>query len=293
VKPARFDYHRAESADEAVEIKERYEGDASVLAGGQSLVPMLNFRLARPRALVDLNGIPGLAGIKVGKDGVHVRAMTRQRDLERNADAMAACPILGGALAHVAHQVVRNRGTVGGSIAHADAAAELPAALLAVDGRVRVLGKNGERMIEASDLLEFHLSTSLEPDEVLIEAEFPALPPRAGTAFQEAARRHGDYALAGVCVVLTIDDLGQVEQPRLSYLGVAPTAVRATAAEKLLAGEAAGPSAFAAAGDAAREVVDAIDEEQASVAYRRQLVEVLTRRALGEAYALAKGAEAR
>jgi carbon-monoxide dehydrogenase medium subunit len=287
MKPGRFEFHRAESVEEAVSLKARYEGEASVLAGGQSLVPMLNFRLARPRALVDLNGIADLAGISVRDGAVHVRAMTRQRDLERHSDATAACPILSGALGHVAHQVVRNRGTVGGSIAHADAAAELPAALLAVDGRVRVQGAAGERTIEAEDLLEFHMSTSLEPDEVLVEVEFPTLPPRTGAACKEVARRHGDYALAGVCAALTLGGGGRVERARLAYFGVAPTAVRAPEAERLLAGAAAEPEAFAAAGHAACELVDAIDEEQASVAYRRRLVDILTRRALEEAYAAA------
>jgi aerobic carbon-monoxide dehydrogenase medium subunit len=287
MKPARFEFHRARSVEEAVALRARYEGEASLLAGGQSLVPMLNFRLARPRALVDLNGIEDLSGITMRDGAVHVRAMTRQRDLERHAEAMIACSILSGALDHVAHQVVRNRGTVGGSIAHADAAAELPAALLAVDGRVRVQGPAGERTIEAEDLLEFHMSTSLAPDEVLVEVEFPTLPPRTGAACKEVARRHGDYALAGVCAALTLDDGGRVERARLAYLGVAPTAVRAPEAERMLAGAAAEPEAFAAAGRAAREVVDAIDEEQASVAYRRRLVEILTRRALDEAYSVA------
>lgn len=283
MKPGRFELHRPASVEEAVALKARYDGDASVLAGGQSLIPMLNFRLARPRALVDLNGIDGLSGIAVGDGAVRVRAMTRQRDLERHDAAMSACPVLPRALSHVAHQVIRNRGTVGGSIAHADAAAELPAALLAVDGRVRVQGLGGERTIAAGDLLEFHLSTSLTPDEVLVEAEYPALPPRTGAACEEFARRHGDYALAGVCAALTLDGDGRVERARLAYLGVAPTAVRAPEAEALLTGEPAEPEVFAAAARAARDVVDAVDEEQASVAYRKRLVEVLTRRALESA----------
>lgn len=285
MKPGRFEYHRPASVAEAVELKASYDGEAAILAGGQSLVPMLNFRLARPRAVVDINGIGELAGVEVGDGVVRVRAMTRQRALERHAPAIAACPVLGPALARVAHQVVRNRGTVGGSIAHADAAAELPAALLAVDGRVRVRGQGGERVIDVGDLLEFHMSTTLEPGEVLVEVEFPALPARTGAACLEVARRHGDYALAGVCAALTVDDDGRVAGARLACFGVAPTAVRATAAEELLDGETAGAAAFAAAGRAAREVVDAVDEEQASLAYRTRLVEVLTRRALTEAHA--------
>jgi aerobic carbon-monoxide dehydrogenase medium subunit len=283
VKPSRFDYHRPATVAEAAELMAGYEGDASALAGGQSLVPMLNFRLARPRAIVDLNAVDGLSGIHVDDGSVRVRAMTRQRDLEQHVEAVRACPLLGGALANVAHQVVRNRGTVGGSIAHGDAAAELPAALRALDGRVRVQGTGGDRWIEAGDLYEFHLSTSLEPDEILVEAEFPRLPPRTGTAVMEVTRRHGDYALAGVCAVLTLDEAGSVADARLGYLGVAPTTVRAHEAERALVGEIASDEAIDAAAKSARDVVDAIDEEQASVAYRRRLVEVLTARALRHA----------
>jgi carbon-monoxide dehydrogenase medium subunit len=283
MKPGRFELHRPGSVADAVALKARFDGEASVLAGGQSLVPMLNFRLARPQALVDLNGVDGLSGIAVGDGAVRVQAMTRQRELERHDEAMSACPLLPYALGHVAHQVIRNRGTVGGSIAHADAAAELPAALLAVDGRVRVQGVAGERTIEAEELLEFHLSTTLAPDEVLVEVEFPALPARTGAACEEVARRHGDYALAGVCAALTLDEAGRVERTRLALFGVAPTAVRAPQAEALLAGAEPGAEAFGAAAHAAREVVDAVDEEQASVAFRKRLVEVLTRRALENA----------
>lgn len=289
MKPARFLYHRPEAIEEAVEVKARYDGEASALAGGQSLVPMLNFRLARPEALVDLNGVDGLAGIEVGNGSVRVGAMTRQRDLERHREAIAACPLAGQALANLAHQVVRNRGTVGGSLAHADAAAELPAVLRALDGRVRVLGTGGERWIGAGDLFEFHLSTSLAPDEILVEVELPATPPRTGTAMSEVARRHGDFALAGVCAAVTIDEDGSVTEARLAYLGVAPTPVRATDAERLLVAEGTGPEAIEAAAAAARDVVDAIDEEQASVAYRRRLVEVLTASALREAHARSGG----
>jgi carbon-monoxide dehydrogenase medium subunit len=289
VKPGRFDYHRPGTVDEAVALKDRYDGEASVLAGGQSLVPMLNFRLARPQALVDLNGVGDLTGITVADGAVRVGAMTRQRDLERHAGAVAACPLVRDALAHVAHQVIRNRGTVGGSIAHADAAAELPAALLTAGGRVRTRGTGGDRVVAAGDLFEFHMTTTLEPDEVLVEVEFPALPPRTGTACEEVARRHGDFALAGVLAAVTLDERGRVNRARLGYFGVAPTPVRATAAEALLAGEEPGAELFAAAGQAARDVVETVDDDQASVAYRRRLVEVLTRRALGTASRRANG----
>ncbi len=288
MKPATFDFHRPDSVEEAIELKARYEGEASVLAGGQSLIPMMNFRLARPEALVDLNGIAGLSGIAVEDGVVRVGAMTRQRDLERHAEAGAACALLREVLANVAHQVIRNRGTVGGSVAHADAAAELPAALLAVDGRIRARGPAGERVVGADDLFEFHLTTSLEPDELLTDVEFPVLPPRTGVACEEVTRRHGDYALAGVCAVVTLDERERVERARLAYLGVASRPVRAEAAEALVAGEEPGAELFAEAGRAARDVVEGVDEEQASVAYRRRLVGILTRRGLAAAVSRAR-----
>ncbi|MEA2316224.1 MAG: aerobic carbon-monoxide dehydrogenase medium subunit [Solirubrobacteraceae bacterium] len=288
MKPPKFEYVRAASVDEAAVVKAAHDGDASILAGGQSLIPMLNFRLARPSALIDLNHVDGLAYVRVGDDAVRVGAMTRQRDVERHEDAALACPVLPQALAHVAHPVVRNRGTIGGTVAHADAAAETPAALLALDGRVRVRGTAGERTIEAADLFVFHLTSSLRVDEVLVEVEFPRLPAGAGSAFREVTRRHGDYALAGVCAIAVLGEDGSMRDVRLAYSGIAPTTIRATAAEDLLAGAAPSAEAFAAAGAAAADCVDAIDEEQATVAYRRQLVRSLTARALEDACAAAR-----
>jgi carbon-monoxide dehydrogenase medium subunit len=209
--------------------------------------------------------------------------MTRQAALERRADAMAACPVLGQALHHVAHPVIRSRGTVGGTIAHADASAEMPTVLLTLDGRVTVHGTGGTRTIDAADLFEFHLTTSLTADVVLTEVEFPVLPARSGSAFHEYARRHGDYALAGVCAVVTLDDGGCISDVRLGCSGIAPTPVRAREAEAALRGAAPGAAAFAEAGELAAACVDAVDEEQASVAYRRKLVRTLTTRALTEA----------
>ncbi len=286
MKPPRLEYVRPETLDEAIATKARYDGDASVLAGGQSLVPMLNFRLARPQALVDLSGVDGLAGIAVADGHVRVGAMTRQRALERHADAMAACPVLGDALEHVAHPVIRNRGTVGGTIAHADAAAELPTALTAVDGSVRVCGTGGERIIPVGELFEFHLTTSLDVDEVIVEVRFPAVPRTAGTAFVEVARRHGDYALAGVCAIVDVDG-GAIRSARIACSGIAPTPVRARDAEALLAGQAPEPDVLEAAGAAAAGLVDAVDEEQASVAYRQRLVRTLIARAVAQAFARA------
>jgi carbon-monoxide dehydrogenase medium subunit len=288
MKPPKFEYVRAGTVDEAVAVKAAHAGEASVLAGGQSLIPMLNFRLARPAALIDLNHVDGLAYVRVEDDAVRVGAMTRQRDVEHHGEAARACPVLAQALAHVAHPVVRNRGTIGGTIAHADAAAEPPTALMALEGRVRVRGTGGERTIEAADLFVFHLTSSLQVDEVLVEVEFPRLPAGAGSSFHEVTRRHGDYALAGVCAVAGLAEDGSMRDVRLAYSGIASTPIRATSAEELLAGAAPSAEAFAAAGEQAAGYVDAVDEEQATVAYRRQLVRTLTARALEDACAAAR-----
>jgi carbon-monoxide dehydrogenase medium subunit len=285
MKPPQFDYVAPETVAEAVHLKALYEGEAAVLAGGQSLVPMLNFRLARPAALIDLRRIRGLDAIRVDGSNVRVGAMTRQRDLERHKAAAAACPVVERALQHVAHPVIRNRGTVGGSVAHADAAAELPVTLIALDGSVRVAGTTGERTIPADELFEFHLTTSLKPDELIVEVTFPSPAPNAGSSFLEVSRRHGDYAIVGVCAVIRMAEDETIDEARLAYAGIAQTPVRATAAEHLLAGSRLDDAALAAAADAAASCVDAIDEEQATVAYRRQLVRALTRRTLQTASA--------
>lgn len=289
MKPPQFDYIAADSVDAAVEAKSAYEGEASILAGGQSLVPMLNFRLARPAALIDITRIAGLDAIQVDGDVVCVGATVRQRDLERHAEAAAVCPVIPRALEHVAHPVIRNRGTVGGSIAHAEAAAELPATLTALDGRVRVRGRAGERTIAAAELFEFHLTTSLEPDEVIVEVELPGLGANGGCAFMEVARRHGDYALAGVCAIVHLAADETIVDARLAYAGIAPTPVRAADAERALVGQRPSAEVFRDAGEAAVACVDAIDEQQATVAYRCQLVRTLTVRALGTACTEARG----
>ncbi len=283
MKPASFELIRPETVEDAVAFKSGYGADASVLAGGQSLVPMLNFRLARPAALVDLGAVPGLDGIRLEDGLIHVGAMVRQTALEQSEVAVAACPLLREALHHVAHPVIRNRGTVGGTIAHADASAELPTVLVALHGSVVAAGPQGSRTVSARELFDFHLTTSLEPDEILTEVRFPALARGAGGAFVEVARRHGDYALAGVCAIVELDDDSRIGAARLAYSGVAATPVEATEAAAVLVGEPPGDAVFAEAGERATGCVDVIDEEQASIAYRKQLVRTLTRRALAEA----------
>ena len=272
MKPAPFRYVRPDTVEEAVRARNEYE-DTVVLSGGQSLVPTLNFRLANPEAVVDLHRIPGLAGVTVADDWVRVGAMTRQRDLELDDAAATANPLLRETLQHVAHPVVRNRGTVGGSIAHADPAAELPCLLTALDGEVTVAGGDGTRTIRAAELFEFIMTTSLAPDEIVTEVRFPAMPPDSGWAFVEFARRHGDFALAGVAAVVTYDGDGTVTACRAAACGVAFTPVRLTELEQALVGGASGRDAAAAAASAVT-----VDDDTAE--YRRHLLVGLAERAL-------------
>ena len=287
MKPPRFGYERPDSVEEAVSLRARFATDASVLAGGQSLIPMLNFRLARPEVLIDLGGVRDLTYVREHDGGIAVGAMARQRDLEQDEAARRLNPLLAETLGNVAHTVVRNRGTVVGSIAHADASAELPTVFTALDGRARATGPRGERTLTGDELFLFHMTNALEPDELLTEVWFPALPGRTGYAFEESARRHGDYALAGVCATLTLDPGDAVVEARLACCGVATRPARAREAERLLVGRDPGDDAFEAAGVAVRDVVDVSDDIVASQELRRHLVQRLTVRALRRAAARA------
>ncbi len=281
MKPPPFAYERPRSLAEAVSLRGRHGADSALLAGGQSLLPMLNFRLARPAVLIDLGAVEELSYIEGRDGGIAVGAMVRQRDLELAPLATERNPLIAMTLQHVAHHVVRNRGTVGGSVAHADASAELPALFTALDGRARVVGPQGERQVTGGDMFTFHLTSALKPDEILREVWFPALPASTGYAFVEAARRHGDYALCGVCATVTVN--GAIVSARIAYSGVATKPVRAPQAEQALVGKPLTEDAFRSAAALAREVVNVSDDYVASRAYRQHIVERLTIRALREA----------
>ena len=285
MKPALFAYATPETVGEALS---ELAGDdmARPLAGGQSLIPAMNFRLATPSKLVDLARIRELRGISVDGGVIRVGAMTRHRELERDAAAGRANPLIAEVMANVAHAVVRNRGTVGGSIAHADAAAELPCLLVACGGSVEAAGPGGTRSVAAEELFRFHMETSLAPGEILTEVRIPALPAATGHAFQEVARRHGDYALAGVCALVTMD--GDIcRAVRLAACGIAATAVRLADAEAALAGGVLDEARLVAAADAARRYATAPGDRQASAEYRRDLVAALVRRTVATAAARA------
>jgi len=285
MKPARFDYFTPATLDEALALLAKHGADAKPLAGGQSLIPAMNFRLARPAALVDLNRIAELSYIRSERDGIAIGAMTRQRAVERSEEVAQAAPLLAEAMPSIAHPQIRNRGTVGGSIAHADPSAELPAVMLALEARFRARSSTGERSIPAAEFFKGLLETALQPGELLVEIAVPPLLPRSGTAFLELARRHGDYALVGVAAVVTLDARGRCTAARITFLSVGDGPVLATEAGKTVAGQTPSEELLRAAADAAAtRDVDPPSDIHASAAYRRQLVAVLTRRALERAF---------
>ncbi len=288
MKPAPFEYRRPSSVDEALEQLADSGDDAKVLAGGQSLIPSMNFRLAQPGVLIDLNGIGELDYINRNKGELTIGAMTRQRTVERNKLILQHDPLLADAMPLVAHPQIRNRGTMGGSIAHADPAAELPAVMLARQAQFRVRNRTNARNITAADFFVGLFTTSLDPDELLIEIRLPPLPPNSGCAFMEISRRHGDYALVGVAAVVTLDSNGQCTDARIGLLSVGDGPVLAGETEKVLLGTRPTQNAIeAAANTAAYTDVDPPSDIHASAAYRRQLVKVLTRRTLCRAFARA------
>jgi aerobic carbon-monoxide dehydrogenase medium subunit len=282
MKPAKFDYHAPASVDDALRILQDYQGEARLLAGGQSLVPMMNFRVATPAALVDLNRIPGLAEIAETDGVMRIGAMARQRRLESAALVGEKLPLLREAIGWIGHLPTRSRGTIGGSIAHADPAAEIPMVLLASDGEVVARGPQGERRIAASDLFHGPLTTALDPLEIITEVRLPVMPPTAAHAIQEFARRKGDFALAAVAVIVARDG-ARCSMARIAAAGVGPVPLRLRAAEAILEQQGLGEAAIAAAADKAAELVEPMSDHHASADYRRHLTGVLTRRALASA----------
>jgi carbon-monoxide dehydrogenase medium subunit len=290
MKPAAFAYYDPTTKAEVLSLLGELSEDAKVMAGGQSLMPMLNMRLARPATIIDLNRVDELAYLKQTRDGLLIGALTRQRTVERSEVVKQRSPLLAEAILSIGHPPIRARGTIGGSLAHADPAAELPAVLLALDGWVQANGPRGARRIPAAELFLGPLATSLEPDELLTEACFPALPPGTGTAFLEVTRRHGDFALVGVAVCLTLDQQGICTRAAIALLGAGETQARASDAEACLVGQPVKAQAIEAAGSAAMAALEPMGDIHASPEYRKQVAGVLTRRALGIAWERAKGA---
>jgi CO/xanthine dehydrogenase FAD-binding subunit len=292
MKPPLFDYRAPRTLDEAVAALAG-DGDALILAGGQSLVPALNFRLAAPSLLIDLQHVAGLKGVSVADGGIVVKAMTRHRELELDVHVQRANPLIAEVMAHVAHVPIRNRGTVVGSLCHADAAAEMPMLLVLLGGCVVARGPAGRREIPAEDFFQFHLTTSRQRDEIIVEAHFPVLAPDAGWAFDEITRRHGDFAIAGVGAVVRLDAQGKASEVRLAACGIAACPVRLTEAEGRLTGTVLAHEDLAAAAAVAAGAVTAPDDMQASAAYRRRVTGTLLRRVVAKAAIRARERTAR
>jgi aerobic carbon-monoxide dehydrogenase medium subunit len=290
MKPAPFAYVAPDSLPAALSLLAGHGDDAKLLAGGQSLIPAMNFRLVQPGVLIDLNGVTELAYVDTAEDGeLRFGAMTRQSDLERHPAVAERAPLLAEALPYIAHPQIRNRGTLGGSLAHADPAAELPVIMVALDARFRLVSESGERWVGAADFFQGMFTVDLAAEELLVEIALPPAAPRTGSAFLELARRRGDYAMLGVAVWVTLAEDGRCQQARLVYLNAGDAPVVAEEAAQLLVGESPAPDLFESAAAAADKEIEPQGNVHAPVAYQRHLAAVLTRRALLLAFQRAEG----
>jgi carbon-monoxide dehydrogenase medium subunit len=290
MKPAPFDYYLPATIDEALDLKARLGGEARFLAGGQSLVPAMNFRLAQPTALIDLNGLAGLAEIVAAADGgLRLGALVRHRDLERRPEVARRHPLLCEAAAQVAHPQIRNRGTLGGNLAHAEPASELPSVMVALGARIHARSTTTERWIGAAEFFTGALSTALRDDELLAEITVPALPVRTGTCFLEMARRRGDFALMGVAATVTLDPAGRCVAAKLVYCNADDRPFDGKEAAAALIGERIAAPTIEAAAEAAAGAVRPSGSIQASAAFQRHLAGVLTRRAVARSNERAGG----
>jgi carbon-monoxide dehydrogenase medium subunit len=280
------EYRRAHSADEAVALLTEYGPDSKILAGGQSLIPLMSFRLARPTVLIDLNAADGLDGIRQENGHLVVGAMVRQRTLERSQLAADAVPLIPVLLAHVGHVANRNRGTIGGSVAHADPAAELPALVQALGGEMIVQGPSGTRTVSSEDFFQGTFTTSLGFDDVLTAVRLPCLPDGTGVAVEELARRRGDFAIVGALAAIHVGGDGRVDLARIAVSGVAPVPVRVRDTEERLVGASVLPDGridsdvLGAAVNAVDSVIDPTGDVHASGDYRKDMTAVLIRRAV-------------
>jgi carbon-monoxide dehydrogenase medium subunit len=285
MKPAAFEYTAPPTLAEALALKAQYGEEAKFLAGGQSLIPAMNFRLALAQWLVDVNGIGTLDFVRQTPDGgLAIGALTRQRALERHPLIAQHAPLWHEAIPFIAHPQIRNRGTLGGSLAHADPAAELPVLAVASEARFKLQAAHGERWVPASAFFLGLFMTALAPEEMLVEVALPPLPARTGTAFIEFARRRGDYALMGVAAVITLDDHDRCQAARIVYLNAGDGPVVAAQAAQTLLGHTASAELFAAAANAAQAEITPYGNVHATANYQRHLAKVLTQRALAHAF---------
>lgn len=288
MKPADFEYHRPREISEALALLRDIGDDGKILAGGQSLMPMMNFRLAQPAHLIDINFIAGLDYIRSENGAVKIGCLARQARVLDDPLIRQHCPLLAAALAHVGYDQTRNRGTICGSLAHADPAAELPAVLLALDGSVTVGNSTRKRELSARELFQSYLTTAIASDELVIEASFPEQPAHSGSSFIEFARRFGDFAIVGVAVSLTLTGK-EIHEARVALTGVSDTPWRARTVEEILIGKTAAPELFDRAAGAIATAIEPSSDIHGSAPYRRTLAKVLTRRALTDAWNKAQG----
>ncbi len=285
MKPAPFIYHRPESVSEALALLAEHGDEAKILAGGQSLLPVMSLRLAAPGHLIDIGRLSDLDTIDSGPAGTRIGALVRHATAERSEALAAHCPLVHQAMPAIGHRAIRTRGTVVGSIAHADPAAEMPAVCLALGATMTMTSaQRGERTVGADEFFDGYLTTALQPDELLLSVEFEPPPAGLGSALVEVARRHGDYAVVGLACTVTAP-AGTIEAAALSFFGVASTPVRVTAAERSLVGQPPTEEAFSRAAAVVSETLEPTADIHGTTAYRRHLAGVLTRRGLTEATA--------
>jgi CO/xanthine dehydrogenase FAD-binding subunit len=288
MKPAAFEYHAPTTIDEALALLRANADNAKLLAGGQSLVPVMNFRLATPAMLIDLNRIAALSYIHEDQGALSIGAMARHRHIEKSELVARHAPLLAETMPFIAHPQIRNRGTIGGSLAHADPAAELPAVMMALDARFKLQSAQGERWVNARDFFTGLFTTALQSNELIVEIQIPALLARTGWAFDEVSRRHGDYALAGVAAVVTLDTQGRCSDARLVCVGVGPQPMRIQNATRALVGQTPTPDALRAVAETAPAELDPSSDMHASADFRRHLAKVLAKRVLEKAFARAE-----
>ena len=288
MKPAKFDYHSPQSRFEALELLAEHGDDAKILAGGQSLMPLMNMRLVRPGVVVDINGIADLTQITPEQDGgLSVGALTRHRQIEQSSLVRERFPLLAEAVPNIGHFQIRNRGTVGGSLAHADPAAEIPALSLTLDAEFVVAKRGSERVVNAKDFFVTHLTTVLESDEMLTQVRFPSPQQPWQWGFQEVCRRDGDFALVGAVAMLQLDASGVCRQGRITIFGAGGTPLRMSAAEGILQGSMVDADVRQQAAHAVSQALDPISDIHASAEYRKDVGGVMARRALEQALAAA------
>jgi carbon-monoxide dehydrogenase medium subunit len=289
MKPGKFDYHAPSTLEDALELAAQYGDDARVIAGGQSLAPMMNMRLARPDHLIDINGIGGLAGIRSGSGSVEIGALTRHRQIDHSSELKRLCPLLPAAARNIGHYALRGRGTIGGSLALADPAAEFPLVAALLDADIVARSRNAERAIPAADFFLSVFTTALEPGEIIIAARFRTIGPKDGWGFRWLARRAGDYAIVNAAATLTLGAGGGIGSIAMVLGGVGATSIRLGQLEQASIGGETGEGWAQDIAVQAAQQIEPESDKHASAEFRRELIEVLLAEALEAALARAKG----